>query len=213
MLRTAARRSNLSYSPGECVRRSKTPVLPSETRFTFGVQMQNTNMLVKDLRHNFLVMGARWPICQHICRISYAGLMAYPHHSVGLWQLVELCFFFRQEEGMVVLKTTDSLSTNPFAGPSRATPIILSLYRRASIISPAILSAVYSEPYADALTVFYRFEYHLIGEPFTNIRMPVCDLLFRRSCACAASQKKLTCTNLPSASGIPGGRSSSCPGY
>jgi hypothetical protein len=115
-----------------------------------------------------------------------------------------------------VLKTTDSLSTNPFAGPSRATPIILNLYQRASIISLAILSAVYSETYAEASTVFCRFKAIPPDrcEPFTNIRMmPVCDLLLRRSCACAALQKKLIYTNLPSASGIPGGRLSSCPAW
>ena len=81
----------------------------------------------------------------------------------------------------MVLNTTDSLSTNPFAGPSSATPSILNLYRRASIISPAILRAVYSDPYADASTVFCLFEYHLIGDPFTNIKIPVCDLLLSRS--------------------------------
>ena len=90
----------------------------------------------------------------------------------------------------MVLNRTDSWSTNPFAGPSSAIPFILNfLYQRASIISLAILRAMYSDPYADALTVFCcLFDYHLIGDPFTNTKIPfLCNLMLSRSQACMAS--------------------------
>jgi hypothetical protein len=89
------------------------------------------------------------------------------------------------EEGIMVLNTTDSWLANPFAGPSSAIPFILNfLYQRTSIISLAILlRKVFSDPYADALTVFCcLFDYHLIGDPFTNIKIPfLCNLMLSRS--------------------------------
>ena len=111
-----------------------------------------------------------------------------------LWKSVELCFFFLMHKpGMMVLNTMDSWSTNPFAGPSSAIPFILNfLYQRASIISLAILRAMYSDPYAYALTVFCcLFDYHLIGDPFTNTKIPfLCNLMLSRSQACMASSQK-----------------------
>ena len=52
-----------------------------------------------------------------------------------------------------------------------------------------VLRAMYSDPYADALTVFCcLFDYHLIGDPFTNTKIPfLCNLMLNRSQACMAS--------------------------
>jgi len=47
--------------------------------------------------------------------------------SVTLWYVIELCFFFKVEVGIVALVMTDLLSQKTFAGPSIGTPNIQSL--------------------------------------------------------------------------------------
>ena len=74
-----------------------------------------------------------------------------------------LCFFLIVEEGKVELVATDWLSHSTFVGPSRGTPIIRNLYRRASMHSVAILQATNSEPKVEVSTVAWAFEYHMIG--------------------------------------------------
>jgi hypothetical protein len=52
--------------------------------------------------------------------------------------------------------------------------IIRSLERKPSIISMAILAAMYSEPNVDVSTVFCCLEYHKIGAQFTKMSIPDC---------------------------------------
>ena len=63
--------------------------------------------------------------------------------------------FFNIDSGTVEFLTTDWLSQNAAVAPIRGLlPIILSLYRRPSIVSITVFIAQYSEPKVEVSTVF-----------------------------------------------------------
>lgn len=93
--------------------------------------------------------------------------------SRTLWYATILCFFCKVDCGMVALVTTLLLSQKQFVGPLIGIPIMRNLYRSASFISTAIFKATNSLPNTLDSIVFCRFEYHVIGAPFTKNIMPV----------------------------------------
>ena len=62
-----------------------------------------------------------------------------------------------------------------------------------------------SEPKVDDSTVFWRFEKKTMGDLFTKMRTPVCDLLVTLHPAWSASTKHEVVTGLPLAMGALGG--------
>ena len=62
-------------------------------------------------------------------------------------------------------------------GPSIGTPNILNLYFNAVISSTAFFMAVNYDPNVDVSTQFYLLLYHIMGALFTNMRIPVINLL------------------------------------
>ena len=62
-------------------------------------------------------------------------------------------------------------------GPSIGTPNILNLYLNAVISSTAFFMAVNYDPNVDVSTQFCLLLYHIMGALFTNMRIPVIDLL------------------------------------
>ena len=93
--------------------------------------------------------------------------------SLTLSYAIEQSFFLILHSGTLLLLTTDSLSQNTLAGPAMGTPNILSLYRRDSVSSVAIQSAMNSEPNVDVSTVFCHLEYHTMGVILQNRIIPV----------------------------------------
>jgi hypothetical protein len=59
-----------------------------------------------------------------------------------------------------------------FAGPTKGTPNILNLYLRLSINSTAMRAATNSEPNVDVSTVFWHFEYQMMGALLQKIIIP-----------------------------------------
>ena len=76
-----------------------------------------------------------------------------------------------------------------------------SLYLKASISSTDCFMAMNSEPKVDDSTVFWRFEKKTMGDLFTKMRTPVCDLLVTLHPAWSASTKHEVVTGLPLAIG------------
>jgi hypothetical protein len=67
---------------------------------------------------------------------------------------VDLCFFFRVDEGIAELVTTEELQQNLLTGPSNGTPNICSLYQRLTKSSTATHKEVNSGPNMEVSTVF-----------------------------------------------------------
>ena len=86
---------------------------------------------------------------------------------------MELCFLCKVEVGMVEFRTTESLSTSVFAGPSMGTPIICNLYRSDLINSIPVFNATNSEPNVDVSTVRWDLEYQIMGDLFRYINNSV----------------------------------------
>jgi len=119
---------------------------------------------------------------------------------------MELLFFFSTDSGILVFFTTDMLSAITLAGPSRGTPIILSLYLSPSVISStAVFIAINSEPKDDVSILPCFLLYQMIGALLTKIITPVLDLLVTVSPAWSESTNTLRWTGSPRGSGISGG--------
>jgi hypothetical protein len=110
-------------------------------------------------------------------------------------------FFFRGDSGAVVFFTTPSLSQKAAVDSSKGMPIILSLYRRPSIMSTAIRNATNSEPNVDDSTVFCLLECHKIGALFTKMITRVWDCRVNRHPAWSESTKQEVTTKTPLGSG------------
>ena len=93
------------------------------------------------------------------------------------WYQIATWLFLRGNSEIVVLLMTNWLLPNTLVGPSKGTPNVCSLYLGSSIIFMAILRVINSEPNIEVSTVFWRLEYHMMGALFTEIIIPVCDLL------------------------------------
>jgi hypothetical protein len=85
--------------------------------------------------------------------------------------------------------------------PSNGIPIILSMYRRPSIMSTAIRNATKSETNVEDSTVFCLLECHKIGALFTKMRTPVWDRRVSQHPAWSVSMKQEVTTETPLGSG------------
>ena len=93
------------------------------------------------------------------------------------------CFFFKEEEGMVVLSTTDMLSPINRDGPLMGTPNILNLYLISMTASSATRVAIILAPYVNVLTVACLFEPRYMTVLLIIIFQPLTDLLVNLSLA------------------------------
>lgn len=89
--------------------------------------------------------------------------------------MIKLCFLLNNDFGMVKFVTTDLLLQNTFEGLSIGIPNIHNLKCEATIISTAILRSAKSKPNIDDSTVLCALKYHVIGDLFKYINIPVCD--------------------------------------
>ena len=95
------------------------------------------------------------------------------NESLHLWKVIDTCFFFNVVSGFAEDFTTDSLSQQMLVGPSKGTPIILSLYLSAIIISVPVFEVTYSKPNVDVSMVFCLLEYHMMGAMLQKIKITV----------------------------------------
>ena len=99
------------------------------------------------------------------------------HLSRLQWKATLLDFFFKVEEGLEQLWTTDMLSALMWVLPSRGHPIIRSLYLRPSTSSTAVFIAENSEPNEDVSMLACFLLKNMIGLLLQKMRTPVLNHL------------------------------------